>query len=328
MKEFEPFEDTKSDARFEKPADDIAEYESIFPEACVFLRDHGMERLSFDELLYRWKWKKDILPAMREQSAFFEAIPAMRRATEFYQWHVETHDNSLVRYARFFTAEFRWFLADRGWESLSFSDLESRFVYFATFDKSVAERKQEFAMICRIHQLWPVEKSRLNLSMSEIVHDPVWGFSPAVTTQLEGVLERRGWQNIFDAFIIFWTVHHHYILDHPDLIPHGDFFERVFHCATEFLILASDGHTHIPAGNWFGPRILFATDHRRRHRLSDSGISVEVITGLFSVLIIWALGWVDSQSERPYVMHQWTIDFIRMRCEQVLHDMANFRIDK
>ena len=80
-------------------------------------------------------------------------------------------------------------------------------------------------------------------------------------------------------------MHPNYILDHPDLIPHDPFFDRVFHCATEFLILASDGHTRIPAGDWFGPRIVFPDEYRRRHRLSDSGISVEVITGIFTVMI-------------------------------------------
>ena len=83
----------------------------------------------------------------------------MQRAAEFYGWHVETYDESLTSYARFFSSEFLWFLADRGWGSLSFADLAHRYRYFSAFDLGVAAKKNDFEMIRRICLLQEVESS-------------------------------------------------------------------------------------------------------------------------------------------------------------------------
>lgn len=75
----------RPDVVFVKPANDLLFFMSSIPDTTqAYLREKEMLHLSLDELAKRWKWTRDISPAMREHSGFFESIPAMQRAAGFY----------------------------------------------------------------------------------------------------------------------------------------------------------------------------------------------------------------------------------------------------
>jgi hypothetical protein len=95
----------RPDIIFVLHADDILEYESLFPEVFVFLREHGMERLSFDQLEQRWQVRRHF-PTYQHYSDFFTSIPAMRRASMHYAQHKETYNQDIVPHTRFFSQEF------------------------------------------------------------------------------------------------------------------------------------------------------------------------------------------------------------------------------
>ncbi len=90
---------------FEKPADDILDYELFFPETFVFLRKHGMECLSFDELEHRWNARRHF-PAYQQHQRFFLSLPSLRTASEYYSTHTENYTQDIVPYTRFFSQEF------------------------------------------------------------------------------------------------------------------------------------------------------------------------------------------------------------------------------
>lgn len=135
---------------------------------------------------------------------------------------------------------------------LSFQDIAHRFQYFSPFDAEVTRWKDSFEMIHRISIFQVIESSPLNISMADIVHHEAWSFSPNMRKELCTILERRGWEKLFDTFVIFGNYPHLSSLqDVHDLLPYDVFFERVFHCAREFLTPAILGRQKIPEGNWF-----------------------------------------------------------------------------
>lgn len=75
----------RPDFFLEAPANDLDFCIGSIPKTTrEYLYEHGMLHLSFDVLETRWKWRKDVFPDIREHSDFFENLPAMRSATEFY----------------------------------------------------------------------------------------------------------------------------------------------------------------------------------------------------------------------------------------------------
>jgi hypothetical protein len=103
MEDFE-LRDNGPNVSFEKPADDILDYELFFPETFVFLRKHGMERFSFDELEHRWNTRSHF-PQYQQHQRFFLSLPSLRRASE-YSTQTENYTQDIVPYTRFFSQEF------------------------------------------------------------------------------------------------------------------------------------------------------------------------------------------------------------------------------
>lgn len=55
-----------------------------------------MLHFSFDELEARWQSRREFTTAIREHSSFFDGLPAMRKAAEFYRGRKETHNEDVT----------------------------------------------------------------------------------------------------------------------------------------------------------------------------------------------------------------------------------------
>ena len=172
MEDFE-LRDNGPNVSFEKPADDILDYELFFPETFVFLRKHGMERLSFDELEHRWNTRSHF-PQYQQHQRFFLSLPSLQQASEYYRTHTENYTHDIVPYTRFFSQEFLGWLEERGYSLLSFPDLQKRWDMYHSFDTNMSRYKREFEMLYCIDLLQPFQGDANNLLMANLLDNPVW----------------------------------------------------------------------------------------------------------------------------------------------------------
>ena len=172
MEDFD-LRDNSPEVIFEKPADDILDYELFFPETFVFLREHGMEWFSFDELEHRWNTRSHF-PVYQQHQRFFLSLPSLRQASEYYRTHTENYTHDIVPYTRFFSRGSLGCLDESGYTLLAFPDLQNRCDMYHSFDVDMSRYKQEFKMLHCIDLLQPLQVDTNNLLMANLLDNPVW----------------------------------------------------------------------------------------------------------------------------------------------------------
>jgi hypothetical protein len=288
---------------FESPANNLEFFIESIPRATRdYLSEHGMLHFSFDELEARWQSRREFTPAIREHSSFFDGLPAMRKAAEFYRGRKETQNEEVIRKGYILGAAFVGFLEERGWSRLSFEDLLNRYTHFSPFDMELRSWESSFEIIRRIKLLKLLDRSPHNKPTSGILENLTWDMDPWMPAQIDTELHRLGWRNIFDTFAIFgFSPHENDLQRYPALLPHKEVIEKFFDCAVESfaqtIMDIEDGY----ADDWLDPRIADAMRSQHKEEVSSWWV-ICMTTAIMSLMVLVLLGVLDYTSGHPRII--------------------------